>query len=556
MANVIIPNFDLVSSSNTFNSVWKLTRAMKKAGWIYKSSGNGPQKETTGSSVADLWGGNVDPNTDTYSAMGTTTTGGSQSLPPAGGILNVASTTSFPTSGAILVATSANGWQTVSYTGTTATSFTGCTGGTGTAPITSPVGGSAINMDGYLAWWNAQGPSTLKIPISTAQTTGSLGNFIRGENISQAVTQAQGELLGYLFDPTPASGGAGTGYLVVMPRVDGYGADPHGWDHSHVITGSISGATITPSSTAIEFVREVVFWKQNTVSSGAVYYQCVDGYISETTSRFSSLATSAGCNGFTAPGGGGTNNGFPVPGSIVIAGTGGATTFDNWFHGASNPTNLGRALFIATSASYAANTSADGSFTIAVGYPPSGSSGAFIGFMFTRVDSQEDGDIDPYVWYAPVNSTVYTVSRTSVVSSFAGATNNYWDPNAAGNTVNFFQFWRRRGRFDAVDAFQNGTVGLTTVINAGLAVSQTLTDREKVANTFNDIYSLEDVWCVSTNIFQKTRKGICRWLKAVQGGNGCDLYGNRTWLQLAHAGGAGYGLVVGPWDGSTIQTQA
>lgn len=554
MANVIIPNFDLVTSSNLFHPIWKLTRAMKKAGWTYKSSGNGPQKETTGSATADLWGGNIDPATDTYSAIGTTTTG-SQSLPTA--TLNVAAASSFPTSGTILVATSANGWQTVSYTGTTATSFTGCTGGTGSVPASSPVGSAAINMDGYIAWWNAQGPSTLKIPITTAQTAGTLGSFIRGENITQAITQAQGELLGYLFDPAPSGGGAATGYLVVMPRVDGYGADPHGWDHTHVITGSISGATVTPSSTAIEFVREVVFWKQNNITSGTVYYQCVDGYISETTSRFSFLSTSAGCNGFTAPGGGGTNNSFPTPGSFVIQGTGGANTPDNWFHAANTPSNLGRALFIATSASYVANNSADGSFTVAVGSPYSTSSGSFVGFMFTRVDSQEDGDIDPYVWYAPNNTTLYSVSRTSVVSALTTvSTNNFWDVNAVGTTNNFFQFWRRRGLGGTTDAFQNGTVGLTSLINSGFVLSQNLVDREKIANTFNDLYSLEDVWCVSSNTLQKTRKGICRWLKAVQGGSGCDLYGNKIWIQLAHAGTGGLGFVVGPWDGSTIQTQA
>jgi hypothetical protein len=55
-----------------------------------------------------------------------------QSLPQA--TINVASTSGFPTSGAIAVATS-DGVQTVAYTGVTGTSFTGCTGGTGTMSL-------------------------------------------------------------------------------------------------------------------------------------------------------------------------------------------------------------------------------------------------------------------------------------------------------------------------------------------------------------------------------------------------------------------------------------
>lgn len=66
-----------------------------------------------------------------FIATGTTIAAGSngQALPQA--TINVASTAGFATSGTIFVTTSI-GVQTVTYTGTTATSFTGCTGGTGT----------------------------------------------------------------------------------------------------------------------------------------------------------------------------------------------------------------------------------------------------------------------------------------------------------------------------------------------------------------------------------------------------------------------------------------
>ena len=120
MANVLFTNFGMVTN-DVFNVVWKLTRAMKKAGWTYKSSGDGTGlgKDTSGNPANDKWGGNADPATDSYP------------------------------------------------------SFT------------------AVS-----AWWNAQGPSTLKIPITSA----SVGTFIRGEDISQTTTGAHGELLGYIFD--------------------------------------------------------------------------------------------------------------------------------------------------------------------------------------------------------------------------------------------------------------------------------------------------------------------------------------------------------------------
>ena len=60
----------------------------------------------------------------------TTITSGSNSVALPQSTINVTSTTNFPTSGSIYV-TSNQGIQLVTYTGTTSTTFTGCTGGTG-----------------------------------------------------------------------------------------------------------------------------------------------------------------------------------------------------------------------------------------------------------------------------------------------------------------------------------------------------------------------------------------------------------------------------------------
>ena len=68
-----------------------------------------------------------------------------QTLPQA--TINVASTTGFPSSGTIRVTTSA-GVQSVSCTGTTPTSFTGCSGGTGTMTTGALVQGGALGNTG------------------------------------------------------------------------------------------------------------------------------------------------------------------------------------------------------------------------------------------------------------------------------------------------------------------------------------------------------------------------------------------------------------------------
>lgn len=77
----------------------------------------------------------------------TTIAAGSNGATLPTGTINVASTTTFPTSGVLLVTTSA-GSQIVGFTGKNATQFTGCTGGTGTmstgGAVISAIAGSAL----------------------------------------------------------------------------------------------------------------------------------------------------------------------------------------------------------------------------------------------------------------------------------------------------------------------------------------------------------------------------------------------------------------------------
>ncbi len=66
MADVFYPNVAVAAANNAFSFVWKVSRAMKKAGWTYIASGDGTSKDTTSVATADLWGGNADPSADTY----------------------------------------------------------------------------------------------------------------------------------------------------------------------------------------------------------------------------------------------------------------------------------------------------------------------------------------------------------------------------------------------------------------------------------------------------------------------------------------------------------
>ncbi len=66
MADVQYENFALRSNASCFDAFWKLTRAIKKAGGVYKASSDGVAKDTTGTATNDKWGGSADPSSDTY----------------------------------------------------------------------------------------------------------------------------------------------------------------------------------------------------------------------------------------------------------------------------------------------------------------------------------------------------------------------------------------------------------------------------------------------------------------------------------------------------------
>jgi len=462
MSHCVVPNYLPPSNGDHFDVIWKLTRALKKAGWTYMASSDGTAKDAAG--AADKWGTDPDPFVDVIPTLG---------------------------SG---------------------------------------------------AWWCAQGPSLLKVPISA----GAVGTFVKGENVIQGGSGAEGEILGVVFDATYL------GWAVIAPRVDGSGGGPQGWDATGVITGDLSGATITPTATVLEFVVEVVFWRSNTLLAGSVYFQSVDT-VAEATSRYSALAASAGCTATIAPGGGGTGNAFPTPGSWVALGTGGSVGHAQWTVSADvSAISIGAEQIMVANCTSSAGVSADGSFICAFGNPGV-NAGSFTGFAFQRCDDQEDGDVCPFVsifntYYTPI----YTNSRT-VATSCGGCPDNWtntkdsaWRYNGSG-----MRSWRRRG-ISSADAFTEVEPMILSRVGANNQTATTafytnIADPEKVAcDPAANTWVAEPVWVGSLNLGSKIRKGTLRWMFWTPTGNGTDTWKNKQFLQLSSAQLC---VMGGPWDG-------
>lgn len=457
MSDVIIPNVALAAANHAFSAIWTLSRAMKKAGWTYKSSSDGSAKDTTGVAGNDKWGTNVDPTADTY-----------------------------------------------------------------------PTG-----LNTVAAWWNAQGPTTLKLGISAAPT----GSFIRGEKVTQAVSSAEGELVGFDFDPSGL-----IGHAVIIPRTGTFNS-------TNVVTGAVSGATLTPTSLKT-LVREVVFFKTTDTVNGSIYMQCIINE-DENSSRFSVLAAgAAGCTATVAPGAGGTSNSLPTLGTYVACGSQtGSPAHSPWFQ---VTTNLGKVQVCATNCTGAANISPDGSFYAFMGDVQTASQGQLLAYF--RCDDSEEGDLDPFVFFKttgvnPNGGTARTdATGTSPLSSSL--------LQAAASTNGTWHGWRRRG-FASGDAYQGFmTIGLYN----GTTTTPTLADNnanpETVACSYTTKRIRDRVQLISTDNTKKNRKGDPRWLWATQGGTTFDTVDGQTKFLITPSSINTPSYLIGPFDGASTPLQA
>lgn len=566
MPHVQFENYALSTSNNKLNGIWKLSRAMKAAGWRYKASSDATAKDNGGNPSNDKWGPGVQVGAQTGTVSMTITAATTTS---AGGRSTVSGMT-----GANFASTSVGNFLTITGATNAAnngtfviTAFVSATSVTveNPAAISETTGAGATWKEvtattdtfptlGVGSWWCAQGPSTIKVPIGTAVP----GNFIRGENVTQSTSGAEGELLGVLMDTVNG------GYLVISPRVSGTGAGPRGWDSSHVITGAFSGATATATGTPIEFVREIIFWV-NTSTTGHIYYQCIDSVgeasTTSTTGRFSVMAAAIGGADFThcpgaAAGNDPTTNGFPTKGTMVAgvgtAGPGAVTTGSTDLFNNSNAINAGKVQILVANAIENSGVSADGSITLAGGVPGAGTT-QFEGWGFQRLDDAEGGDVDPYVWCVPNTVTTgYTRTRLgggtvcSVADSFAGS-------NLILTASTMCLGFRKRG-FTVGDTFQEFGAVTLGFYNGAACSSTNGASPDRVASNPTTVTVRDPIWVFSgpaNNPTSKCRKGTLRWWFLVQGNASCDTYDTKRWIQLSSTSPA---VVVGPGDQTTTPT--
>lgn len=623
MANKFATNYTVPGSSNITSILWKLTRVLKAAGWTYKASSDGYSKDTSAVATNDLWGGNADPMTDTYSSI-TTTVNSALTLPQS--TITVVSTTGFASSGSIRIISS-TGWQTVNYTGTTTTTFTGCTGGTGNIFIGNQVGvSSTFSVDDSHGWWTGSGPQTLKIPLSANPS----GTFLRGEIVTQATSSAEGELIGYVWDTVGSSG-----WAVVLPHTGTF-------DNTHTITGSVSSATMIPTGTIVTYVREVTIYKENffenssCAENASLYYICADSS-GESSSLFSTLAGTAsqfttsnavtsmsgtftltvvsttgfssptgiiqvegsagwafvaytgttattftgctlihpissagstvvgnpvmsGCTPQAGPGTGGTNNSFPSI-ALVVRGTGGSTITTNILGNATSFIANSNAQIGCANATPATGVSADGSFYIACSTL---TANQMTGFVFTRLDDSEPGDVDPYIWWTCQSNNQGSWNRTVMTGATSTAYTyslNNWTPTttlgSSSNTSGFVGYQARgvsgkdvasgyfgglvaTGASSASFALLSGTIGTTKLLNHPATTPPIIREQMTI---FTD-------GAISGTLRQI--KGRCRWVSAFSLGSDYDTFDSKSWIVVVPYVSANTPCIaLGPYDGST-----
>jgi hypothetical protein len=390
---------------------------------------------------------------------------------------------------------------------------------------------------------------------------------VRGEKITQAATGTEGEVIGVSADTV-----GGTGFMVVAPRVNGSGAGPRGWDTSiisAVAAPAGSGVTVTPFATVIEFVRELVWWK-NDFNTGQCFYQCIDqaseAAVTSTKGRFSVMAALATCTAVICPSGATgsnpTTNGFPVNGTFVVygyAGSGNVTTGNMDFLMA-NWSATGLMHVICTNMIEAAGVSQDGSWTVLAGTPNS-SLTSFLVLGFQRLDDTEDGDVDPYVLCVSNYIGGYQRNRLGSTSQSSNSTDLVNTSNfAQGYGQSLFLGHRRRGFATGDLNFQefNGWI-LNMSASTNCALGNLFSNPETLACTFAPVppHIREPILVASAYPgTQKMRKGILRWWYATMGGNCCDTFDSKKWVQWSSACSAiAAPIVIGPWDGVTIPAQ-
>lgn len=558
--NVTIPNIAPLTATGCFNQLWNLTRAMKKTGWKYKASGDGTSKNTSSDPAADLW--NQTPGT-----VGTSVASGAAAAiqAPSRGRATVTGLSGITSAhkGMFLVISGSgtpannNAHQIEEVLSATSVRIDARTfavasdAGPVAWTIRNPLGDTyPAGLSGVVAWWCAEGASVLKIPITAAPVAGPTGNnFLKGENVTQATTGAEGEIIGWVF-------ASGTGYLVISPRLRGTGSGAYGWDTTNVITGDVSGATVTQVGSALEYRHQVVIWKAANTTDGTIFIGSFEP-VGDSAEMFSTLSGSAGCTATIAPGGGGAGNTFPAH-AYLQWGTNTSNSHMAW-KGNSTLTAIGNAQVFCVDNLEEENYTADGTWNLAMSTAHVGGYGSHFWYSFMRMDDPEDGDLDPYVGIRPQNiQALYSNARTTIgvidnngAASYAANTSLALISASWSGSRTFICGWIRRGLSGELFNDMEFAVlaGVQTQTAPGLALSIQNQDPARVQSAPVVTKVLEPLMVLSLNLNRKIYKGACKWGFATQGGSGWDLYNQGTLIQLH---GQSPGIVAGPWDGVSV----
>ena len=567
--NVRLSNLALTQTTTTaFRGFFELTRAMKKAGWKFKASSDGTTKISSADPAADQWGAGTTSNAGAAAASIAAPTQGRATIT---GLTNIVASDKGKFLLISAAATGANNNQHQIEEILSSTSVridarnfavaADANNGALTWSIRDPLGNtfnnSAFNMN-TIAWWCAQGPSVLKIPITAA----SVGTFIKGENVVQATTLAEGEVLGYTYYNA-------TGWLVIAPRVRGSGGGVYGWATGNVITGGRSGATVSQSGTALDYVWEIVFAKpanQTTIQILVGQFNTV----AESAEMFSFCATQSGATATVHPGGGGTGNAFGAH-AWVMYGTNSTPTFGNLINAdTSSAMFFSNANVLCVDAIPEQNYTADGSLSLFLFGTVSTISGQALGgilYGLHRLNDTEDGEVSVYVSVSPPSlKSPYSTGRTTagnlpnLSNSHVYLHFNYMETSYSNNYT-LFSGWRGRGL--STETFSGFEVAANAFLQSAFnTVQGFITSRtSRMQSTANLLTKVrERIWLVDSQLVPYPMvKGSFRWLYWISGDQITDAYGTDPgWVQLGTGDSnyqAGSTMVLGPYDGTPWSTQ-
>jgi hypothetical protein len=224
---------------------------------------------------------------------------------------------------------------------------------------------------------------------------------------------------------------------------------------------------------------------------------------------------------------------------------------------AGGPTQMGRFHCIGVNCAESNGVSQDGSWLHI-----QGSGLGYLTMVYTRMDNNEDGDLDPFVhqgnWLGSLNAAP---NRTTDASGSGSGTDNANTGQAWINSTGShgFKGFRRRGLsgetfnyFSVSMLYDFANAVYPQLINNG--------NPDQIGTAPNIQFVRDVLWLWLTPFTAqlatgRMRKGTLRWMQLVQGATGNMTFDGMTWVSLSSISPlTGIPFIVGPWDGATVPT--